>query len=119
MLVVPDELAPSADVTVPGRLRLRRATPHDLEVVYAIHSDPRTNIHNPAGPDRRWLVGAGWTTAPDLVCPAHRMATACRNGVWRTWRQRRRGSASVPGAVATGGVVADTERHSGVTLWGW
>lgn len=52
MLVVPDELAPSADVTVPGRLRLRRATPHDLEVVYAIHSDPRTNIHNPAGPDR-------------------------------------------------------------------
>jgi len=52
VLVVPDELAPSADVTVPGRLRLRRATPHDLEVVYAIHSDPRTNIHNPAGPDR-------------------------------------------------------------------
>jgi DNA invertase Pin-like site-specific DNA recombinase len=24
-----------------------------------------------AYPARRWLVGAGWTTAPDLVCPEH------------------------------------------------
>jgi hypothetical protein len=24
-----------------------------------------------AYPARRWLLAAGWTTAPELVCPAH------------------------------------------------
>ena len=52
MLVVPDEHPTSAVVTAPGRLRLRRPTPDDLEVVHALHSDPRTNVHNPAGPHR-------------------------------------------------------------------
>lgn len=52
LLVVPVALTASPDVTSPGRLRLRRPTPDDLEVVHAIHSDPRTNIHNPAGRDR-------------------------------------------------------------------
>lgn len=55
-------------LTESGRLRLRRPTPADAEGVFAIHGDPRTNLFNPAGPDRdrnasearlaSWL--AGW-----------------------------------------------------------
>jgi ribosomal-protein-alanine N-acetyltransferase len=33
-----------------GRLRFDRPTPDDAEAVWRIHSDPRTNVHNPAGP---------------------------------------------------------------------
>ena len=35
-----------------GWLRVRRPVPEDLDVVFAVHGDPRTNLHNPAGPDR-------------------------------------------------------------------
>lgn len=34
-----------------GRLAVRRPTLEDLDVVFALHADPRTNVHNPAGPD--------------------------------------------------------------------
>lgn len=30
---------------------MRRPTTGDLEAVFRIHGDPRTNVHNPAGPD--------------------------------------------------------------------
>ena len=33
-------------------MRLRRPVPDDLDDVFRIHGDPRTNRHNPAGPDR-------------------------------------------------------------------
>ena len=41
-----------ATVTAPrtARLRLDRPEPTDLDAMWAIHSDPRTNEHNPAGP---------------------------------------------------------------------
>jgi [ribosomal protein S5]-alanine N-acetyltransferase len=31
--------------------RVRRPTEGDLDDVFRIHGDPRTNVHNPAGPD--------------------------------------------------------------------
>ncbi len=31
---------------------MRRPAPEDLDDVHRIHGDPRTNVHNPAGPDR-------------------------------------------------------------------
>lgn len=65
-----DDLTAPADVTVPGRLWLRRPTPDDLEVVHAIHSDPRTNIH-PAG-----VVGL---TAPPMSVIGF---TSVRQGTW-------------------------------------
>jgi len=34
------------------RLVLRRLRPTDLDAVFAIHADPRTNAFNPRGPDR-------------------------------------------------------------------
>lgn len=34
-----------------GQLGVRRPRQEDLDAVFAIHSDPRTNLHNPAGPD--------------------------------------------------------------------
>lgn len=39
-------------LTVSGRLLVRRPTPDDLDDVFRIHGDRRTNEHNPAGPDR-------------------------------------------------------------------
>lgn len=39
-------------VTASGRLRLRAPTADNLDVVFRIHADPATNVHNPAGPDR-------------------------------------------------------------------
>jgi ribosomal-protein-alanine N-acetyltransferase len=36
--------------TTTARLSLDRPHPDDLEAMWAIHSDPRTNAHNPAGP---------------------------------------------------------------------
>jgi ribosomal-protein-alanine N-acetyltransferase len=30
----------------------RRPTPADIGAVFAVHGDPRTNVHTPAGPDR-------------------------------------------------------------------
>lgn len=35
------------------RLVLDRPHPSDLEDIFEIHSDPRTNMHNPAGPSSR------------------------------------------------------------------
>lgn len=35
------------------RLHLRPPTEADLEAIFELHSDPRTNLHNPAGPMRR------------------------------------------------------------------
>ncbi len=32
--------------------RVRPPRPDDLDDVFRIHGDPRTNLHNPAGPDR-------------------------------------------------------------------
>jgi hypothetical protein len=34
------------------RLTLRRIRPDDLGAVFRIHGDPRTNAHNPDGPQR-------------------------------------------------------------------
>jgi [ribosomal protein S5]-alanine N-acetyltransferase len=39
-------------LTDTGRLLLRRPTPEDLDDLFRIHGDERTNEHNPAGPDR-------------------------------------------------------------------
>ena len=39
------------DRTVTARLVLRRPSPADLDAVFTVHADPRTNTHNPAGPD--------------------------------------------------------------------
>ncbi|GAA3509085.1 GNAT family N-acetyltransferase [Georgenia daeguensis] len=36
--------------TPSGRLLVRRPSPDDLDVVFRVHADPRTNVHNPAGP---------------------------------------------------------------------
>ncbi len=36
-------------VTTP-RLVLRRPSETDLEAIFEVHSDPETNVHNPAGP---------------------------------------------------------------------
>ncbi|MBM7805352.1 hypothetical protein JOD57_001189 [Geodermatophilus bullaregiensis] len=33
-------------------LAVRRSADGDLGAVVAVHGDPRTNVHNPAGPDR-------------------------------------------------------------------
>jgi ribosomal-protein-alanine N-acetyltransferase len=38
-------------VTKSGRLRLRRPTADDLDLVFEIHGDPATNRFNPDGPD--------------------------------------------------------------------
>jgi [ribosomal protein S5]-alanine N-acetyltransferase len=35
-----------------ARLILRRPRPDDLDAVFRIHGDPRTNVHNPDGPQR-------------------------------------------------------------------
>ncbi len=37
--------------TAIGPLLLRRPVTDDLPAVWAVHGDPRTNRHNPAGPD--------------------------------------------------------------------
>lgn len=45
------------------RLILDRPTPADIEDIVEIHTDPRTNIHNPAGPSSREQCEerlAGW-----------------------------------------------------------
>ena len=33
------------------RTVLRRPVPSDLDAVYRVHSDPKTNVYNPSGPD--------------------------------------------------------------------
>ncbi|MEV4109154.1 GNAT family N-acetyltransferase [Nonomuraea sp. NPDC049695] len=38
------------EVVQTARLLLSRVTPDDLAAVHEIHSDPRTNVYNPAGP---------------------------------------------------------------------
>lgn len=38
--------------TAGGRLLVRRPTRDDLDDVFRIHGDPRTNVHNPTGPGR-------------------------------------------------------------------
>ena len=93
---------PDHEVTASGRLRLRRPTGDDLDVVFEIHSDPRTNVHNPAGPDpdrdassRRldeWLqhwdhFGFGYwvveTTDPSIDRPSAVVGfSGLRNEVW-------------------------------------
>jgi RimJ/RimL family protein N-acetyltransferase len=35
-----------------ARLTLRRPRPDDVDAVFRIHGDPRTNLHNPDGPQR-------------------------------------------------------------------
>lgn len=51
---------------VPGRVRLRPPRDEDLGDVFRIHADPRTNVHNPAGPDRDRAASGdrlrGWLT---------------------------------------------------------
>lgn len=44
-------LADSFESARTQHLRLRRPVDSDLALVYAIHADPATNIHNPFGPD--------------------------------------------------------------------
>ncbi|WP_167761149.1 GNAT family N-acetyltransferase [Geodermatophilus sp. DF01-2] len=43
---------------------MRRPTAEDVDAVFAVHGDPRTNVHNPAGPDRDRAASAarlhGW-----------------------------------------------------------
>jgi [ribosomal protein S5]-alanine N-acetyltransferase len=36
--------------TASGRLLVRRPRWDDLEAVFRVHADPRTNVHNPSGP---------------------------------------------------------------------
>ena len=43
---------PQLEPTAEGRLGVRRPALADLDAVFRIHSDPRTNTHNPTGPDR-------------------------------------------------------------------
>jgi [ribosomal protein S5]-alanine N-acetyltransferase len=44
--------APDRTTSSDGRLRLRRPTASDLDMVWAIHGDPETNRFNPSGPLR-------------------------------------------------------------------
>jgi RimJ/RimL family protein N-acetyltransferase len=41
-----------AETVTPGRLTLRRPRADDVDAVFRIHGDPRTNRHNPDGPQR-------------------------------------------------------------------
>jgi len=90
--------------TAGGRLLVRRPTLEDLDDVFRIHGDLRTNAHNPAGPDRsrdasrrrleEWLdhwarYGFGYWTAlaaDDVVAGSEEGAVvgfACvRHGTW-------------------------------------
>ena len=59
-------------MTAPG-WRVRSPRPDDLDDVFRIHGDPRTNVHNPAGPDAdlgasraRLDLAAGLVRRPDL-----------------------------------------------------
>ncbi|AZD35576.1 Protein export cytoplasm protein SecA ATPase RNA helicase [Pseudomonas chlororaphis subsp. aurantiaca] len=45
--------APSSTTTLTARLLLRAPTAADLDITQLIHSDPRTQRYNPAGPDSR------------------------------------------------------------------
>lgn len=45
-----------------SRLLLRAPTVDDEEVLFAIHSDPATNRHNPDGPMRDRSTARGWIT---------------------------------------------------------
>jgi RimJ/RimL family protein N-acetyltransferase len=40
------------DRVATARLTLRRPRPDDVDAVFRIHGDPRTNAHNPDGPQR-------------------------------------------------------------------
>ncbi|MES2070339.1 MAG: GNAT family N-acetyltransferase [Pseudomonadota bacterium] len=54
-----------ADITETGRLILRRPVPADIARLFEICGDPRTNLHNPAGPyldiHKAQAVMAAWT----------------------------------------------------------
>ena len=88
------ELAPTAA----GRLGVRRPVPEDLEAVFRVHGDPRTNTHNPAGPDRdrdasrerlqEWLEhwelhGFGYWVVESLAAPGEVVGfTGVRHSTW-------------------------------------
>jgi [ribosomal protein S5]-alanine N-acetyltransferase len=38
------------ETTPSGRLLVRRPSPEDIDAVFRVHADPRTNAHNPQGP---------------------------------------------------------------------